>query len=125
MGKHSDSLKEGAVQTLGDAVELGGVMRGEFSHRPRCCQVCTECCTQVLTPTVGSQDFDLFAVILGERPRLKGLVGLKSLAFGVQQEAYRVTGGVIREGDEVVTALAGRGVGWSPDIGVYLITKVC
>ena len=83
-----------------------------------------EHCAQVLSPTIGSQDLDPFTVILGECPCLKGLVGPKSLVLGAQQEAHCVVSGVIGESDEVVVALAGRGAGWSPNIGMYFITKV-
>ena len=49
---------------------------------------------QVLAPTIGSQDLDTGAVLLGECPCFERLVGLKSLVFGLNQVTDGVPSGV-------------------------------
>src|SRR5713101_7403527 len=88
------------------------------------CQVLVEGFAYKLASTIGSQDFDRFAVLLGDCPGLIGLVGCKSLVLCSQQEGGRVLSHVIGEGDKVPSTLARGDRGWSPHIGMYLISKV-
>jgi hypothetical protein len=62
-------------------------------------------------------------MLLGECPCFERLVGLKP-GFSAQQEAHRVSGGIVRECDEIMSALASGRACWPPHISVYLITEI-
>jgi hypothetical protein len=79
---------------------------------------------QVLSPSVRTQGFYALAVLLRQRPCLKGLVGFKSLVLGPHQEGDCVPGCIIGEGNEIFSALVHWGAGWSPHIGMYLVAEV-
>ena len=102
-----DTIKQCEVQTFCDAVELWGVVCGKF---PRCfcpCQMLIiELIAQVLSPSVGSQDFDGMAVMLCNSPCLKHFVCLKCVIFVLQEEGGRVPGHIVCEGDKVPSTLA-------------------
>src|ERR1700733_2815858 len=79
---------------------------------------------QILSPSVGAQDFDGLAVVLCCCPGLERFVGLKSLVLGAQQERCRVPGCVVREGYEIPSVLTSGDGGWAPYIGMYFISKI-
>jgi hypothetical protein len=56
---------------------------------------------QVLAPAIGSQDLDSGAVLLSECPSFERLVGLKTLVFGLNQEADGIASGVVRDSVKV------------------------
>ena len=68
-------LAKGAIQTLGDPIELGCVMDGELARSASGREVLIELIAQVLSPSIRAQDFDGAAVVLRARPRLEPLVG--------------------------------------------------
>ena len=99
-------------------------MSGKLSRCPSLLQVLIKHLAQVFSPTIGSQDLDGLAVVLCNSPCLEHLIGFKSLILGVQEEGGGVPGGVVSEGDEVPSVLASGDGGWSPDVGMYLISEV-
>ena len=99
-------------------------MRGKFPRGACCCKMLIEYFAQVLSAVIRLQGFYALAVLLRQHTCLEGLVGFKSLDLGPHQEGDCVPGCVIGEGNEVFLALACWGAGWSPHIGMYLVTKV-
>jgi hypothetical protein len=120
----TDMLQQGAIKSLCDAIQLRGVVRGKLSRRAYLLQVLIEHFAQVLASPVGSQDLDRLAVVLCDSPRLVHLVGVEGLVFGAQEEGGGVPGGVVSKGNEVPSTLACGDGGWSPYIGMYLISEV-
>jgi hypothetical protein len=57
MQERSHLLTEGAIQTLGDPIELGCVMDGESARGASGCEVLIKLLAQVLSPSIGAQDF--------------------------------------------------------------------
>src|SRR5580698_1258486 len=98
-----------------------------YGQLPRCAhflQVLIELCAQELPSAIRAQDFDQLAVVLSCCPCLKGLVGFKGLVLGVDHVRDRVPGCIVCEGDEVPSTLARGNGGWSPHIGMYLVSKI-
>jgi hypothetical protein len=124
MGEGSNTLQQGAVQPLCDAIESWSVMRGKLSGCSCGCEMSIKRAAQVLSTAVRTQDLDTLAVILGYCPRLKGFVRLERLVFGAQEKGESIAGRVIREGDEVLAALLGKNMRRPPDIGVDFIAEV-
>jgi hypothetical protein len=87
-------------------------------------QVLIECFAQVLSPAIGAQDLDRLAILLSDCPGLVGFVGLKSLVLCAQHKGGCVLGYIVCEGDEVSSTLVQGDRGWSPHIGMYLISEV-
>jgi len=119
-----DMLKEHPVQPLGDAIELQGVMCGEVLCCTHRCKVFTKCLAQILAPTVGAQDLDAGAMLLGNGPGLKRFVRLEDLVLGLEQVYDGVTGRIVCKSDEVAPPLHGGSRCWPPDISVNLIPEV-
>ena len=70
------------------------------------------------------QGFDPLAVLLCGGPCFEGLIGFKSLVFGLQQVGDCVLHHVICEGDKIPSVLACGNYGQAPYIGVHLVFKV-
>jgi hypothetical protein len=79
-----NSLKQGLIELLSDAIVLQHVMHCQLACCPSGSQMLVESMAQVFTSVVGVQYLDPIAVLLGECPWLIGFVCVECLIFGVQ-----------------------------------------
>ena len=107
-----------------NAIQLWGVMHGQLSRCAHFLQVLIKLCAQELPSAIRVQDFDQLAVVLSRCPYFKGLVGFKGLVLGMDHVRDCVPGCIVCEGDKVSSTLVQGNGGWSPHIGMYLVSKI-
>ena len=81
MRQSADPVHQRPIEALQDAIELGGMVSGQFSRRSLTLQVPVELPTQELAAAIGVQDFDGLAVLLCDCPGLERLIGREGLVF--------------------------------------------
>ena len=115
---------EGAVQPLGNAVQLRCVVDGESASSTCVCKVLIECFAQVLPPAVGTQHFYGTTVVLGACLHLELAVGRERVTLRREEIGECEPCSIVCEGDEESTTTAGGHGNWPPHIGVYLISEL-
>ena len=100
------------------------MVSGQFSRHSLTLQVPVELPAQELAAAIGVQDFDGLTVLLCDCPGLERLVGREGLVFRAKGEGDGVPSCIIREGNEILSALACSDGGWPPYIGMYEVSKV-
>ena len=124
MRQSANPVHQHPIEALQDAIELGGMVSGQFSHRSLTLQVPVELPTQELAAAIGVQDFDSLAVLLCDCPGLEHLVGREGLVFQAEGEGDGVPSCIICEGNEILSALACSDGGWPPYIGMCEVSEV-
>ena len=115
---------EGAVQPLGNAVQLRCVVDGESVGSTSVSKVLIEHFAQVLPSTIGTQHLYGATVVLGACPRLKLAVGRERVTLRREEIGECKPCSIVCEGDEESTTTAGGHGSWPPHIGVYLISEL-
>ena len=98
-------------------------MDGESADGPLLIKEGVKISAQVLPTSVRSKGLDLSGFALSSRPCPVHLIGLEGLVFGPLQVQGRISGVVIGETNIIFSSTFSPHWGWSPQIGMDLITK--